>query len=103
MHKTPRFAAACATAFAACAAGAAELQPMDVMGPTDTPAVAADRIALPEQASDAGRQHSEFAIERAYAASDGTGLTGIYPLDEGGDRKKPDKPEKPEKPDKPGG
>lgn len=104
--KNPSLTAAIAMAFAASAVGAAELQPMDVMGPYDTPAVAAERIALPEQASDAGRQHSDVAIERANAASDGSGLADLDPFDEvwgTSDRGKPDKPEKPEKPDKPGG
>lgn len=97
-----------------------EFPPMDVMSPYDTPAAAAERITIPEPASEAGQQHPEFAIERVNPTGVADTVIGSVPGaggehrvdvgDLGGGRDKPGKPDdddddgdggKPEKPDKP--
>jgi hypothetical protein len=115
---------------AAAAANAGEFPPMDVMGPYDTPAAAADRITIPEPATEAGQQHSEIAIERVNPTGVADTVLGNLPGagsappvevgdvgdvggrdppgdderdddDDGGKPEKPDKPDKPDKPEKP--
>jgi hypothetical protein len=90
-------------ALALAAAPARDLAPMDVMGPYDTPAAAADRIAIPDAVSDAGRQQSEVAIERVESAADpGFGVAELPGLEDdwhgkpGHDGEGHDKPEKPD-------
>lgn len=52
--------------------------PMDVMDPYDTPAVAADRISMPEDVSTLGAQHAEAGLENAAAAPpEGAGLLDL--------------------------
>ena len=100
-----------AGALAISTASPAQAPPLDVVGPYGTPDDAADGVALPDPASEVGRRHSEFAIERANAAPPDSGLGVGFNLGGGpahgdirdGDRTgKDDKPEKPDKPDKPG-
>lgn len=99
-----------AGALAISTAAAAEAPPLGVIGPYGTPDDAANGAALPDRASDVGRQHPEFTIERANAAQPDGGLGGGFMFGgpprsdiRDGDRiAKGGKPEKPDKPDKPG-
>ena len=116
MSPIARLAAVAVAALASLPAGAREFPPMGVMGPYDTPDMAADRIVLPEQARDIGPHHVEAGVENANAIAPDVRETEVPVLDvvdlgggherrEGGDKpeKESGKPDKPDKPDKPGG
>ena len=105
----PAIATALAAALAISTA-AAESPPLNVLGPYSTPEDASVGVPVPDPASDAGREHSEYAVERSSAATPdsnpGLGL-GVDPLAGGGgnqdagwlDSGQPGKAEKPGKGD----
>jgi len=112
MSPLARAALAAAAALASFAAPARDFPPMDIMAPHDTPDAAADRIVVPELASDVATRHGDAGIENANA-SPPDARDAAMPILEMGDvlsvrahddrRERDDKGDKGEKGDKPGG
>jgi hypothetical protein len=68
MSPLTRSALAAAAALASFAASARDFPPMDIMAPHDTPDTAAERIVVPDLASDIATPHGDAGIENANAS-----------------------------------